>query len=88
MSPLYAEFLMGYSSGGLAIESYVRPTNNDLLEGNDRMIGYSGVIDALTIDESQRLRRENQQLVIKTEKIDIALSRINQLEKQLGPDLI
>jgi integrase len=88
MSPLYAEFLMGHSSGCLAIESYVRPTDNDLLEGNDRMIGYSGVIDALTIDESQRLRRENQQLVIKTEKIDIALSRINQLEKQLGPDLI
>jgi hypothetical protein len=79
---------MGHSSGGLAIESYVRPTNNDLLEGNDRMIGYSGVIDALTIDESQRLRRENQQLVIKIEKIDIALSRINQLEKQIGPDLI
>jgi hypothetical protein len=46
MSPLYAEFLMGHHSGGLALESYVRPTESDLLEGNDKMIGYIGVMDA------------------------------------------
>jgi hypothetical protein len=47
MSPLYAEIQMGHQSGGLAIESYVRPSENDLLEGNDKMIGYVGVIDLL-----------------------------------------
>lgn len=39
MSPLYAEILMGHQSDGLAIESYVRPSENDLLDGNDKMIG-------------------------------------------------
>ena len=46
MSPLYTEFLMGHSSGSLALESYVRPSESDLLEGNDKMIGYIGVMDA------------------------------------------
>jgi hypothetical protein len=41
-------------------------------------------IDFLTISAENKLRRENQQLLIKTEKIDIAISRISQLEQQLG----
>jgi integrase len=58
LSPLYAEFLMGHSSGGLALESYVKPTHDDLLEGNNKMMGFVGVIDALTINEEHKLRRE------------------------------
>lgn len=84
MSPLYAEFLLGHSSGGLAIESYVRPSETDLLEGNDRMTGYSGVIDVLTIDESNKLRRENQQLIMKASEVSQALAEINEVKKHLG----
>jgi hypothetical protein len=62
MNPLYSEFLLGHKSGGLAIESYLKPTENDLLEGNDRMTGYAGIIDALTINEENKLRREVEAL--------------------------
>ncbi|CAN5316838.1 hypothetical protein BH18THE2_BH18THE2_39570 [soil metagenome] len=69
MSMLYSEMLMGHKSGGLAMESYVRPTDNDLLEGNDRMIGYSGIFDALTINEENKLRIKLETL---TEKQDLS----------------
>jgi len=71
MAPLYAEFLMGHSSGGLALESYVRPSESDLLEGNDRMIGYAGIIDALTINEENKLRRKVQVLTEKQDEVKI-----------------
>jgi hypothetical protein len=60
MSLLYSEILMGHSSGGLALESYVRPSEGDLLEGNNKMIGYIGVMDQLTISNEHRLTREVQ----------------------------
>ena len=69
MSMLYAEMLMGHKSGGLALESYVRPTETDLLEGNDKMIGYIGVIDALTINEENKLRRKVETLTEKQNEI-------------------
>jgi integrase len=69
MSPLYSEFLMGHRSGGLALESYTKPTESDLLEGNDKMIGYVGVMDFLTINEENRLRREVTSLTEKQDEI-------------------
>ena len=69
MSMLYSEMLMGHKSGGLAMESYVRPTDNDLLEGNDRMIGYSGIFDALTINEENKLRIKLETLTEKQDEI-------------------
>ena len=73
---------MGQKSG--LEDAYLKLSEEELLEGDSKHAGYIGIIDQLTIDESNKLRRENQQLLIKTEKIDIALSRINDLEKQLG----
>ena len=61
--------LMGHKSGGLAMESYVRPTDNDLLEGNDRMIGYCGILDALTINEENKLRIKLETLTEKQDEI-------------------
>jgi integrase len=69
MSPLYAEILMGHQSGGLALESYVRPSENDLLEGNDKMIGYIGVMDALTINEENKLRRKVKALTEREDEV-------------------
>lgn len=84
MSMLYSEMLMGHKSGGLALESYVRPTENDLLEGNDKMIGYVGVIDALTINEEHRLKRKVETLTIEKSKVESALTRIDELYQKLG----
>jgi integrase len=83
MSPLYSEFLMGHRSGGLALESYTKPTENNLLEGNDKMIGYAGVIDFLTINEENRLRREVQTLKIDKKNMEQVLERINVLENKI-----
>lgn len=83
MSPLYSEFLMGHYSGGLAIESYIKPTEQDLLEGNDKMMGYVGIIDALTINEENRLRREVKTLRIEKSKMEQVLERINKLENKI-----
>lgn len=83
MSPLYSEILMGHTSGGLALESYLRPSENDLLEGNDKMIGYIGVMHALTISNEFRLTREVQTLRVEKSKMFIlaALVPFHLLEK-------
>lgn len=83
MSPLYSEILMGHTSGGLALESYLRPSENDLLEGNDKMIGYIGVMDALTISNEFRLTREVQTLRVEKSKMEQVLERINKLEDKI-----
>lgn len=69
MAPLYAEILIGHISGGLALESYLRPSESDLLEGNDKMVGYAGIIDALTINEENKLRRKVEVLTEKQDEV-------------------
>jgi integrase len=83
MSPLYSEILMGHRSGGLALESYTKPTEDDLLEGNDKMIGYAGSINFLTINNENRLKHENQMLKVDINKYENMFERIEVLEKQL-----
>jgi integrase len=83
MSPLYSEFLMGHHSGGLALESYTKPSENDLLEGNDKMIGYAGCIDFLTINEENRLRKQVQTLNIDKKNMEQVLERIALLEDKI-----
>jgi site-specific recombinase XerD len=78
MSPLHSEYLMGHHSGSLPVESYYRPSESDLLEGNDKMIGYVGVIDALTINEENKLRRENQILQINRDKLETRLDKLEE----------
>ena len=87
MAPLYAEFLMGHSSGGLALESYVRPSESDLLEGNDRMIGYAGIIDALTINEENKLRRKVQVLTEKQDEVKMMKVKHEQEMKTLREEM-
>ena len=55
--PLYIELLEGHRVKGVK-DSYFKPSENDLLEGNDKMRGYISAINDLTIDESQRLQQE------------------------------
>lgn len=52
------------------MESYVRPSESDLLEGNDKMIGFAGIIDALTINEENKLRRKVEVLTEKQDEIN------------------
>jgi integrase len=52
--PLYVEMLLGHD---IQLKgSYFKPSIQDLLEGNDKMSGYSAAIDALTVSEENRLQ--------------------------------
>lgn len=65
MSPLYVRMLMGQKSG---LESaYFRPSMTELLEGNAKMIGYTSLVDVLTINEEHRLRQKVKQLTTQDE---------------------
>jgi site-specific recombinase XerD len=54
MDTLYLKRLMGQKTG--LEDSYFKPSEENLLEGNNRMLGYVSIIDDLTIDDSQRLQ--------------------------------
>lgn len=83
LNPLYVELLMGHKLGLKG--AYFRPTPRDLLEGNDKMIGYVGVIDALTIGEENRLRLENQQIKQRNDYLERDKDEVISLRKELQP---
>jgi integrase len=56
MNPLYSEYLMGHRSS--LTKSYFKPSEMELLEGNDRALGFIAAINHLTIDEKHRLARK------------------------------
>src|SRR5437588_51061 len=86
LNPLYVEMLMGHKLGLKA--SYFRPTPKDLLEGNDKMIGYVGVIDELTIGEENRLKLENSMLKNRNDILESDKEEVISLRKELEPLLV
>jgi integrase len=77
MSPLYAEFLMGHKTGGLAMESYVRPTVQQILEE------YLKAVDSVTINEEHKLRHELEHYKIKASQFDELRAEIDGLKEAL-----
>jgi hypothetical protein len=67
MNPLYSEYLMGHRSG--LTKSYFKPTDTELLEGNDKALGYVAVINDLTINEEHRLTKKVNELQVKNDQI-------------------
>jgi hypothetical protein len=84
MDGLYVEKLMGHDIGIKA--HYFLPSPQELLEGNDHKMGYVSVIDALTINEENRLRRKVRELTIRTDKLDELQEQIEALNQKLGLD--
>ena len=67
--PLYLEYLMGHKSG--LTKSYFKPTDQELLEGNDKALGYVAAINDLTINEEYRLHKKIDELVKKKDEIEL-----------------
>ncbi|HEY7571458.1 MAG TPA: site-specific integrase [Nitrososphaeraceae archaeon] len=65
--PLYSEYLMGHRSG--LTKSYFKPTDAELLEGNDKALGYVAAINDLTINEEHRLHKKIDELTKKNDEI-------------------
>ena len=82
MSPLYRSILMGHDNG---LETkYFKPSESDLLEGNDRMTGYIGVMDYLTINPENRLKREVQTLKVDLDRYAKIQEQIDRINAKLG----
>ena len=62
MDHMYLRRLLGQKSG--LEDAYLKLSKEDLLEGDSKHNGYFDVIGQLTIDESNRLRREVQTLKV------------------------
>ena len=82
MNHMYIRRLMGQKSN--LEDSYLKLSESDLLEGDDRHIGYTGVIDQLTINEENRLRRKVKELTIKADKVDELSADFADLKQKLG----
>jgi hypothetical protein len=59
--PDFVELLMGHKLPGVR-KHYFKPDMNILLEGTKECKGYVAAIDSLTINDENRLKRENQEL--------------------------
>ena len=81
MDHIYIRRLMGQKSG--LEDSYLKLSEEELLEGDSKHVGYIGIIDQLTIDDTHRLKREVQTLRIDKSKMEQVLERINKLEDKI-----
>ena len=73
MNPLYSEYVMGHRSG--LTKSYFKPSDMELLEGNDKALGYTAVINDLTIEEENRLHKKIDELTKKKDEIELTEMR-------------
>lgn len=71
--------LMGQRAG--LEDSYLKLTEEELLEGDSKHTGYIGIIDQLTIDESNILRQENKILKIDRNNFELRLQRVEDLDE-------
>lgn len=67
VNPLYSEYVMEHRSG--LTKSYFKPSDMELLEGNDKALGYLAAINDLTINEEYRLTNKLTELQFKNDQI-------------------
>jgi hypothetical protein len=81
MDNIYIRRLMGQKSG--LEDAYLKLSEEELLEGDSKHIGYIGIMDQLTISEENGLKREVQTLRIDKSKMEQVLECINLLEDRI-----
>jgi site-specific recombinase XerD len=82
MDLIYVRRLMGQDSG--LEDSYLKLSEEELLEGDDRHVGYIGIIDQLTIDEAQKLKREVETLRVQKTEMEELKAEIDKVKALLG----
>jgi hypothetical protein len=89
MDPIYTEFCLGHKLPCVKDSYFLpQPDSNgvyvDILEGNNgKSLGYIDAIDYLTIDNSQRLKRENEMLKVPKYEIQQLKEEFEQYKKDL-----
>jgi site-specific recombinase XerD len=84
MDLMYIRRLMGQKSNQLE-EAYLQISEQELLEGDSKHVGYTGIIDQLTIDDSNKLRREIQTLKEENSELKLMRIQLDRLEKMYNP---
>jgi integrase len=84
LPPLTVEILLGHQALGLT-GIYFKPNPNDLLEGNDKMMGYANMIGALTIGDEHKLRHENEEVTRRNLRLEKEKEEVANLKRQLEP---
>ena len=84
---LYLKWLMGHSTG--LEDSYFKPTDDQVLEGNDNIRGYISAISSLTInpteEENQKLKQKLEQTKVHhTEEWEILRQQVTELKRKMG----
>ena len=82
MEHMYIRRLMGQKSG--LEDSYLKLSEEELLEGDNKHTGYIGIIDQLTIDESNKLKRENEMLRVSKNKYEAMEERLNEFGSEMN----
>jgi integrase len=82
MNNIYLRRLMGQKSQ--LEDSYLKTSEEELLEGDSRHIGYIGVLDQLTINEENKLRWEVQTLKQEVTRFDKMQKQIEELNRRMG----
>jgi len=74
MDHMYIRRLMGQKSG--LEDSYLKLSDEELLEGDSKHVGFIGIIGQLTINDSQRLRQENQILHMDKDRLEEKVNKL------------
>jgi hypothetical protein len=82
MNSLYTEMLMGHDVG--LKERYTKLTPEELLEGNDKNLGYVSAMEHLIICEENRLKRQVETLQVEKSKLDELAQTIAEVKQSLG----
>ena len=82
MDHMYIRRLMGQKSG--LEDAYLKLSEEDLLEGDSKHVGYIDVIDQLTIDESNYLRREVETLKVEKNSWEALRTEVDNLKALLN----
>jgi integrase len=82
MNSLIIDRCMGHKTG--LSESYTILSDDEILEGSDKMMGYIGAIGELSIDDSNRLRVKVTELTSKTKQNDYIINtRLEEKDKEI-----
>jgi hypothetical protein len=92
MGYTYSEFIMGHKLPGVKSDYFKpQPDENgiyrDILEGNDKNPGYLSAIDALTINDENRLRRQVHMLKVEKSEIDQLREEVEEY-RQMKPCIL
>jgi hypothetical protein len=82
MNSLYTEMLMAHDTGLKG--RYTKLTSEELLEGNDKNLGYASAMEHLIICEENRLKRKVELLTVRADKIEELQKTIDSVKSQLG----